>query len=1006
MTCPRCDGPATTETLQQFGGVCAKCLLDFTAEKDAPAFPGLEIDKVVGEGGMGVVYRAVQKQLGRTVALKVLSPALASDPQFVERFTREAKALAQLSHPNIVAVYDFGVHEGVPFLIMEFVEGTPLRKLLAAKKLSSERALELVPQICDALAYAHGRGVVHRDVKPENILIDREGRVKIADFGLAKLAEPGQTRITRTQMVMGTPNYMAPEQIENPSTVDHRADIYSLGVVFYEMLTGELPLGRFKAPSQKAPVDSRLDPVVLRSLEKEPADRYQQAAEVKEDVTRVRTGTAPLPTPPPGEHPRLRITPAVYWTAVPGLICMMTGIMLALTGNFKAAAWTAFGGALCLLPSLGIFLASGQPGRKTVPVAPPPQSALAHACKVILILALLALFMAIFLPSPIGEIVMAVAGALFIATLVLSVFTIVWVLVSRGRLRGAGAAFGAIVVSLLALGGFTFFRKSAPVAAPSVIVTRPPRSIALHHLSQIWPQEAELPGGLTFQSQLQDLEAIRAAKLPEALMADVEEARYAVLKPGDAELFALKFKSSALYDLWTSKPELEVSATRWARRSHEDPVSLWIGRGSFALGSPVIEELGQIVYRRLQNPRPEPVDLVRLGQAWPEEVDLPAGLTFQRQHEAAAALQEAKLPAELLADVDEVRFAVIMPGEIELLAFRFKSPAKEQVWSSKYILEAGNDRWGRSYRDKQRVLVLVGKGKGAGVDANVERLSKDLVARLNDPRPLPSRKHYPTRRLLRMTGDYKIPTGWPTAKDLEGLTKERETEGSRALYEGGLKEAMLADVAVIRRCTFLEGAIELLGIEFKTELARVRWLATMGFTGSQEEGRSVFILSYTGATESDAVARAIEQVIKWKPPALDPVTDFRIDDAWPTDADRREGMSFAEAKEGDDAFRGSGLPAECKGDIVRIRSVRVMPGNVYLAGIEFKSEALRRHWEAVPPIKGVTFNLPHDVPAAGGRSLFVWSSDGSPKALATHEAVRNILHITCRTANNKKPDKK
>jgi predicted Ser/Thr protein kinase len=284
MNCPRCDSPAETRDLQQFGGVCPKCLLDFAAEQDAPSFPNLEILSTIGEGGMGVVYKAVQKQLGRTVALKVLSPQLSSDPSFVERFTREARALAQLSHPNIVSIFDSGVHDGVPYLVMEFVDGTPLRKMLAARKLSSEDALRLVPQICDALQYAHRQGIVHRDIKPENILIDREGRVKIADFGLAKLAEPDQTRITRTNVVMGTPHYMAPEQIENPSAVDHRADIYSLGVIFYEMLTGELPLGRFKPPSEKAPVDRRLDRVVLKSLEKEPADRYQSAEEVKTNV--------------------------------------------------------------------------------------------------------------------------------------------------------------------------------------------------------------------------------------------------------------------------------------------------------------------------------------------------------------------------------------------------------------------------------------------------------------------------------------------------------------------------------------------------------------------------------------------------------------------------------------------------------------------------------------------------------------------------------------------------
>ena len=227
MNCPRCNGPATEEMLREFGGVCPKCLLQFAQEKDAPAFPSLEIVEMVGQGGMGVVYKAVQKSLGRTVALKVLSPQLSTDPEFVQRFSREAKALAQLNHPNIVGIHDSGIHDGVPYLVMEYVEGKSLRQLLTAKELSASQALEFVPQICDALYYAHAKGVVHRDIKPENILVDAAGRVKIADYGLAKIASLDQPRITRTNVAMGTPHYMAPEQIERTSEVDHRSDIYS-----------------------------------------------------------------------------------------------------------------------------------------------------------------------------------------------------------------------------------------------------------------------------------------------------------------------------------------------------------------------------------------------------------------------------------------------------------------------------------------------------------------------------------------------------------------------------------------------------------------------------------------------------------------------------------------------------------------------------------------------------------------------------------------------------------
>jgi predicted Ser/Thr protein kinase len=322
MNCPRCGSTASETTLQQFGGVCPGCLLKFADEKDAPAFPNLEIISMLGEGGMGVVYKATQTHLSRTVALKVLSPKLGADPAFAERFTREAQALAQMNHPNIVALYDSGIHDGVPYLIMEYVEGTSLRSLLEGRSVSPSRALEIVVQVCDALQYAHARGVVHRDIKPENILIEGERRVKIADFGLAKIASEERTRLTRTNAIMGTPQYMAPEQIENPSAVDHRADLYSLGVIFYEMLTGELPLGRFKPPSQKAPVDPRLDAVVFRLLAKEPELRPSSAEEVKKLA--LLACSSPAPAEAPGGSVRNPASPGPRWAFLsPGLAALM-----------------------------------------------------------------------------------------------------------------------------------------------------------------------------------------------------------------------------------------------------------------------------------------------------------------------------------------------------------------------------------------------------------------------------------------------------------------------------------------------------------------------------------------------------------------------------------------------------------------------------------------------------------------------------------------------------------
>jgi serine/threonine protein kinase len=257
----------------------------------AQQFPQLEILELLGQGGMGIVYKARQPRLDRFVALKILPAEAGHDPAFAERFAREARALAKLTHPGIVTVHDFGESGGRFYLLMEFVDGVNLRHLLRGRRLEPEEALKIVPQICEALQYAHEQGVVHRDIKPENILLDKRGHVKIADFGLAKLLGPkaADSALTGSQQIIGTLHYMAPEQMERPLAVDHRADIYSLGVVFYEMLTGELPLGRFAPPSQKVQVDVRLDEVVLRALEKEPERRYQHASDVKQEVETLRS---------------------------------------------------------------------------------------------------------------------------------------------------------------------------------------------------------------------------------------------------------------------------------------------------------------------------------------------------------------------------------------------------------------------------------------------------------------------------------------------------------------------------------------------------------------------------------------------------------------------------------------------------------------------------------------------------------------------------------------------
>jgi serine/threonine protein kinase len=287
--CPECLLRAGFETKsgnKSTDGKSAKVLEP--VEELAKCFPSLEFIELAGHGGMGAVYKVRQPQMGRFAALKFLFPEKQSSPQFAERFEREARTLAALSHPNIVMVYDFGKVEGRFYVLMEYVDGLNLRQLFRARRLSAAEAVGIVPKICDALQYAHDQGVIHRDIKPENILLDKTGQVKIADFGIAKMLNlPGNLSLTGTMEVVGTPLYMAPEQIENPQIVDSRADIYSLGVVFYEMLTGELPLGKFQPPSQKFEVDPRLDEVVIHALEKEPDRRYQQVGQMKTDVEKI-----------------------------------------------------------------------------------------------------------------------------------------------------------------------------------------------------------------------------------------------------------------------------------------------------------------------------------------------------------------------------------------------------------------------------------------------------------------------------------------------------------------------------------------------------------------------------------------------------------------------------------------------------------------------------------------------------------------------------------------------
>ena len=266
------------------------------------AFPQLEVLSLVGRGGMGAVFKARQPQLDRLVALKLLAPARTDDPRFAERFQREARALAALGHPHIVTIHDFGEAGGFFYLLMEFIDGVNLRQALQAGRFTAEQALAMIPPLCDALQFAHDNGIVHRDIKPENLLLDREGRIKVADFGIARILasnspetaeDPTEADALQSTLAAGTPGYMAPEQ-DGLSPIDNRADIYSLGVVIYEMLTGELPSRPIDPPSRKVHIDVRLDEVVLRALEAEPERRFQTVGEIRTMVETINT------KPPPG----------------------------------------------------------------------------------------------------------------------------------------------------------------------------------------------------------------------------------------------------------------------------------------------------------------------------------------------------------------------------------------------------------------------------------------------------------------------------------------------------------------------------------------------------------------------------------------------------------------------------------------------------------------------------------------------------------------------------------
>jgi serine/threonine-protein kinase len=311
----------------------------------------------LGSGGMATVFKSYHASLDRYVAIKVLHPAFKADPQFFERFKREARIVAKLEHPNIIPVYDFNEHQGEPYLVMRFVEGDTLKPKMKGQPMPPTEVMRLIRPVCEALAYAHRQGVLHRDIKPSNIMVTKDESIFVTDFGLARMVEAGESTLSQDMMV-GTPQYISPEQAQGIKDLDGRTDIYSLGVVLYEMLTGRVPFSAdtpfatvhdhiytpLPPPSSINPeIDPAIERMLLKALAKDPEDRYATANDLLEalettlgaQIARAPTVAKTTPAVSPAGQDKKKRMPWWVWAGGVMLILFICLVAALLFGRIR-----------------------------------------------------------------------------------------------------------------------------------------------------------------------------------------------------------------------------------------------------------------------------------------------------------------------------------------------------------------------------------------------------------------------------------------------------------------------------------------------------------------------------------------------------------------------------------------------------------------------------------------------------------------------------------------------